>query len=56
MVKNPPDNAEDARDAGLIPGSGRSLGRGHGSALQYCLENPLDRGSWPATDHRVGHD
>ena len=55
-VKNPPANAGDARDAGLIPGSGRSLGRGHGNPLQYCLENPLDRGSWRATDHRVGHN
>ena len=33
-VKNPPDNAGDRRDMGLIPGSGRSLGGGHGNAFQ----------------------
>ena len=41
MVKNPPANAGDKKDAGLmIPGSGRSPGGGHGNPLQYsCLEN-----------------
>ena len=40
-----PANARDIRDAGLIPGSGRSPGGGDGNPLQYyCLENPLDRG------------
>ena len=40
-VKNLPANAGDIRDAGLIPGSGRSPGGGHGNPLQYsCLENP----------------
>ena len=30
--------------SGLIPGSGKSLGEGHGNVLQCsCLENPLDR-------------
>ena len=54
MVKNPPANAEDARDGGSIPGSGRSPGGGHGNPLQYsCLENPMDRGVWRATVHRV---
>ena len=39
-VKNPPVNAGDIRDMDLIPGSGRSLGGGHGNPLQYsCLEN-----------------
>ena len=39
-VKNPPANAGDVRDVGLIPGCGRSLGEGHGYPLQYsCLEN-----------------
>ena len=39
---------------GLIPRSGRSPGKGHGSPLQYsCLENPMDRGIWQATVHRV---
>ena len=35
MVKNPPASAVDIRDAGLIPGSGRSLGGGNGNPLQY---------------------
>ena len=33
-VKNPPANAGDVRDAGFIPGSGRSPGRGNGNPLQ----------------------
>ena len=50
VVKNPtPTNAVNARDAGLIPGSGRSPGEGQGNPLQYfCLENPMDRGVWQA--------
>ena len=44
---NLPANAGDLRDAGSIPGSGRSPGGGHGSPLQYsCLETPLDGGAW----------
>ena len=40
VVKNLPANAEDVRDVGLIPGSGRCPGGGHGNPLQYsCLEN-----------------
>ena len=40
VVKNLPANAGDIRNAGLIPGSGRSPGGGHGNLLQYsCLEN-----------------
>ena len=51
---NPPANAGDIRDAGLIPGSERSPGGRHGNPLQYsCLENPMDRGAWWATLHRV---
>ena len=39
---------------GLIPGGGRSPGRGHGNPLQYCcLGNPMDRGAWWATVHGV---
>jgi len=54
VVKNPPANAGDARDAGLIPGSGRSPGGGNGNSLQYsCLENSMDRGAWKATVHGV---
>ena len=53
-VKSPLANAGDIRDAGSIPGSGRSLGGGHGNPLQYsCLENPMDRGAWQATVHRI---
>ena len=54
MVKNPPANAEDLRDASSVPGSGRSPGEGHGNPPQYsCLENPMDRGAWRATVHGV---
>ena len=54
MVKNPPANAADIRDEGLIPGFVRSLGGGYGNPLQYFyLENPVDRGAWQATVHRV---
>ena len=43
MLNNPPAKAGDARDAGLIPGSGGSPGGGHGNPLQYfCLENPME--------------
>ena len=53
-VKKPPANGGDIRDTGSIPGSGRSPGDGHGNPLQYsCLENPMDRGVWQATVHRV---
>ena len=53
-VKNLPANAGDERDAGSVPGLGRSPGGGHGNPLQdSCLENPVDRGTWRATVHRV---
>ena len=42
MVKNLPANAADIRDADLIPGLGRSPGRGHGNSGP---ENPMDRGA-----------
>ena len=49
----------NAGDLGSFPGSGRSLGEGNGNPLQYsCLENPMGRGAWGASDHgviRVGH-
>ena len=46
MLKNLPSNTGDLKDAGLIPGSGRSPGEGHGYPLQSsCLENPMDRGT-----------
>ena len=54
VIKNPPTDAGDLRDMGLTPGGG------HGNPLQYsCLENPMDRGAWWTTGHRVtksGHD
>ena len=50
----------NAGDLGLIPGSGRFPGEGNGNPLQYpYLGNPMDRGAWWATVHRittVGHD
>ena len=53
-VKNLPASAEDVRDVGLIPGSRRSPGGGHGNPLQYsCLENPIDRGAWWVMIYRV---
>ena len=54
VVKNPAANTGDIRDAGSIPGSGRSPGEGNGNVLQYsCLENPMDRGAWWTTIHGV---
>ena len=54
VVKIPLANAGELRDADSIPGSGRSPRGGHGNPLQYsCLENPMDRGAWQATVHRV---
>ena len=54
VVKNPLVNAGDVRDAGLMPGSGRSPGEGHSNPLQYSFpENPLGRGAWWAIVHRV---
>ena len=54
MVENLPANAGDARDVGSIPSLGRSPGGGHGNPLQCsCPENPMDRGAWWATIHRV---
>ena len=57
VVKNLLANAGDARDSGLIPGSGRSPGVGNGNPLQYsCLENPMDRAAWRATVHGVARE
>ena len=53
VVKNPPANAGDIRDAGSIPGSGKSRGEGNGNPLQYSyLKNLVDRGAWQAALHR----
>ena len=54
VVKNLPANTGDARDAGLIPGLGRSPEVGNGHSLQYsCLKNSINRGAWWATVHGV---
>ena len=48
------ESACNAGDQGVIPRSGRSPGGGNGNPPQYsCLENPKDRGAWPATVHGV---
>ena len=53
-VKNSPARAGDAEDTGLIPGSERSPGKENGNSFQYsCLENPMERGTWRVTIHRV---
>ena len=61
MVKNPPASVGDTGDKGLIPGLGRSPGEGSGNPLQCsCLENPMDREAWQATQsmdsQRLGYD
>ena len=54
MVKNLPASAADIREAGSIPGLGRSLGGRHGNPLQYsCLKNPMDKGAWRVMVHGV---
>jgi len=53
-------NARDAGNMGLIPGLGRSPGRGNGNPPQYsCLRNTMDRGIWQAKSkgsQSVGHN
>ena len=60
VVKNLPANAGEGRDAGSIPGSGRSPWGVHGNPLQYsCLENHMDKGAWQTTvqgSQRVRND
>ena len=54
VVKNPPAYSGDIKHVGSIPGLERTSGKGHGNPLQYSsLENPMDRGAWRATTHRV---
>ena len=51
---NPLVKAGDARDVGSVYGLGRSPGVGNGNPLWHtCLENPMDKGAWRATVHRV---
>jgi len=53
-VKNSSAMQETRADSGSIPRSVRSPGEGHSNPLQYCcLENPMDRGDWQGTAHRV---
>ena len=60
VVNNPPAHSGDVGDLGSIPGWGRPPGVGNGNPLQYSrLANPMDRGAWQATVHRVsraGHN
>ena len=50
LGKNSAANAEDPRDMGSIPRSGRSPGVGNGNLLHYfCQENSMGRGAWMAT-------
>ena len=50
---NDKESACNKRDLGLIPGLGRSPGKGHGNPLQdSCLGNPMERGAWWVTVHR----
>ena len=51
MVKILPAKAGVTRDTGLMAGSGRSPGGVNSNPLQYCLENPMDRGTWWDTVH-----
>ena len=55
VVETLPANAEDTRDKGSIPGSGRSPGLGNGNPLQSSfLENFMDRRAWQS--QRVRND
>ena len=57
VVKNPSDNAEDARGVDSIPGSGKSPGVGNGNPLQYsCLGSPWRREAWRATVHGIAKE
>ena len=54
MDKESACNLGEVRGIDSIPGLGRFPGGGHGNPLHYsCLENPMDRGIWLATVHRV---
>ena len=54
MVNKQPANSGDRRDTGSVPVLGRSPGGGNDNPLQYSsLENPMDRGAWQVTVHRV---
>ena len=53
-VSDGKESACNAGNLGLIPGSGRSPGKGNGNPIHYsCLENSMDREAWRATVHGV---
>ena len=57
VVQNPSVNAGDIRDVGSVSESRRSSGGGHGNPYQYSyLENPMDRGAWQVTVHKVAEN
>ena len=57
VAQNPPANAGDSGDAGMISGSGKSCGEGNGKPLRYsCLGNPMDRGDWWAVVHQAAEE
>ena len=57
VYQNTPATAGDIGDMGSVPGLGRFLGGGHGNPLQFpCVYNPVNRGAWQATVHRVWHN
>ena len=54
VIKNPSAKAGGLKRCEFDPWAGRPTGEGHGNPFQYsCLENPMDRGAWLATVHRV---
>ena len=55
VLKSLPANARDVRDSGSTLGWENPLEEEMAThPLQYsCLENPMDRGAWRATVHRV---
>ena len=46
-------SACSAGDLGSISGLGRFPGGGHATHSSSCMQNPMDRGAWQATVHRV---
>ena len=57
MAKNPPCQCRRNKRHGFDPWLEISLGGVHGNTLQYsCLENPMDRGAWLSTVHRVSNN
>ena len=56
VIKNLPANIRDTGDMDWIPELGKSSRGGNGNPLQYsCLGNPMDKGAWWATVHRIAN-